>query len=220
MRHQGKVFGVGLSKTGTTTLGECFEILGLQPHAGHKRRLKAIMRRGGDREAILTEAERYRSFEDSPWYHLYRELDQRFPSSKFILTTRVDSGTHARSAWNMLVRKGQRRGEISPEVRKRNQQHYEAHNAAVRDYFRDRPDDFLEVCWERGDGWGRLCNFLGVPVPDVPFPHRNAGQGRNDGPAMKAVRGSYAFMMLLRARRHVRRSRKQLGRYLAGLRSR
>lgn len=28
-----KVFGVGLSKTGTTTLGECFEILGLTPCA-------------------------------------------------------------------------------------------------------------------------------------------------------------------------------------------
>ena len=23
------------------------------------------------------------------------------------------------------------------------------------------------------DGWGPLCEFLGVPVPDTPFPHKN-----------------------------------------------
>ncbi|MCX6032701.1 MAG: hypothetical protein NT169_25890 [Chloroflexi bacterium] len=25
------------------------------------------------------------------------------------------------------------------------------------------------------DGWKPLCDFLGVPVPDEPFPHENAG---------------------------------------------
>lgn len=35
------------------------------------------------------------------------------------------------------------------------------------------------VDWERllvfdvAEGWGPLCAFLGVPVPDEPFPHRN-----------------------------------------------
>ena len=25
-----------------------------------------------------------------------------------------------------------------------------------------------------GDGWGPLCDFLGLPVPDTPFPRTNA----------------------------------------------
>jgi hypothetical protein len=31
--------------------------------------------------------------------------------------------------------------------------------------------------WEIGDGWGPLCEFLGKPVPEVPFPHANARNG-------------------------------------------
>ncbi len=49
---------------------------------------------------------------------------------------------------------------------------YERHNEAVREFFAGT-DRLLEVCWEEGDGWPQLCGFLGVPVPDVPFPHSN-----------------------------------------------
>jgi hypothetical protein len=34
------------------------------------------------------------------------------------------------------------------------------------------PSDRLLV-WSVGDGWESLCSFLGVPVPDTPFPHLN-----------------------------------------------
>ncbi len=34
------------------------------------------------------------------------------------------------------------------------------------------PADRLLV-WSAGDGWEPLCEFLGVPVPDTPFPHLN-----------------------------------------------
>ena len=30
---------------------------------------------------------------------------------------------------------------------------------------------------EPQDGWGRLCAFLGVPVPDAPYPSRNSAEG-------------------------------------------
>jgi hypothetical protein len=29
------------------------------------------------------------------------------------------------------------------------------------------------LVFEPKDGWKPLCRFLGVPVPDVPFPHLN-----------------------------------------------
>lgn len=53
---------------------------------------------------------------------------------------------------------------------------YLLHNKEVRDYFKDRPDDFLEVNWENGDGWELLCDFLGKEIPDRPFPHANKGK--------------------------------------------
>lgn len=31
--------------------------------------------------------------------------------------------------------------------------------------------------WTVEDGWEPLCEFLGKPVPDEPFPHENAAAG-------------------------------------------
>lgn len=46
---------------------------------------------------------------------------------------------------------------------------YEEHNAAV---VREVPADRLLVI-SPGAGWVPLCAFLGVPVPDEPYPHLN-----------------------------------------------
>ena len=31
------------------------------------------------------------------------------------------------------------------------------------------------LIFKNQDGWEPLCKFLGVPVPDVPYPHLNKG---------------------------------------------
>jgi hypothetical protein len=49
---------------------------------------------------------------------------------------------------------------------------YERHNAAVRALV---PADRL-VEWQPGDGWEPICDALGVPVPDAPFPHVNTSE--------------------------------------------
>jgi hypothetical protein len=46
---------------------------------------------------------------------------------------------------------------------------YEAHNAAVRATI---PADRL-IDYRTGDGWKPICDKLGLPVPDAPFPHVN-----------------------------------------------
>ena len=46
---------------------------------------------------------------------------------------------------------------------------FEAHNAAVR---AELPPERLLV-WEASEGWAPLCAFLGVAVPDEPFPRVN-----------------------------------------------
>lgn len=54
---------------------------------------------------------------------------------------------------------------------------HERHLHAVREYFRNRPGDLLVMRIAEGEGWERLCPFLGVPTPEVPFPHDGAWQG-------------------------------------------
>ena len=45
----------------------------------------------------------------------------------------------------------------------------------VREFFEDKPNNFLEVCWEHGHGWNELCEFLNLNVPKyVDFPHSNS----------------------------------------------
>ena len=45
--------------------------------------------------------------------------------------------------------------------------------AGVEEYFKDRPQDLLIIDVTAGEGWEKLCPFLGSPVPDVPFPKAN-----------------------------------------------
>lgn len=176
MDERTKIFGIGMSKTGTTTLGYCFEILGFTPRASFEPKLKKRLSQSNGVEDALRFAERYRSFEDSPWYLLYKELDHRFPGSKFLLTVRKDPLTYAKSSWEHGKRRGTRVGQsydvyIAEKVRE-----YERHNKSVIEYFGDRPNDLLVLCWEKGDGWERLCEFLGVPVPPgIQIPHANMG---------------------------------------------
>jgi hypothetical protein len=49
-----------------------------------------------------------------------------------------------------------------------------AHAARVRARFRDEPGRLLEFDLWAGDGWPKLCAFLGLPVPATPFPRENA----------------------------------------------
>jgi hypothetical protein len=49
---------------------------------------------------------------------------------------------------------------------------YDEHVARVRRYFADRPGDLLELDICAGEKWERLAPFLGLPIPDGPFPHK------------------------------------------------
>ena len=180
-----KVFGIGLPKTGTKTLGECFKQLGFK-HRSFDMGLAAQAKRN-ELENVLAEAGKYEAFEDWPWFLTYRELDQRFPGSKFILTLRKDTKAYVTSLRQHHERQGIRKeGFIKPhwwddvfgfppdqwdyqESAKR----YERHNREVLEYFKDRADDLLVVCWENGDGWDKLCSFLNKQCPDEALPHLN-----------------------------------------------
>jgi hypothetical protein len=179
-----KVVGVGLPKTGTTSLGNCFRRFGFK-HRSYDMDLAVRVKRN-QLKPVLDDAEKYEAFEDWPWFSIYKELDQRFPGSKFILTLRKDTDTYVRSLRGHHERQGIRRDDfIKPHWwddvfgvepaewdYEQSAQRYERHNREVREYFADRIDtDLLIVCWENGDGWARLSRFLNRRHPDEPFPH-------------------------------------------------
>jgi len=173
-----KVFGIGLNKTGTTTLGACLKNLGYR-HCSYRRDLLEAFR-DGDSAAALRFADRFDSFEDWPWPLLFRELHAKYgEDARFVLTLRRNP-----EVWLESLKKHALRTPPYNHARKLAYGHdyphgyeaehlgvYERHKEAVRDYFTERKHLLLEVCWEDGDGWEKLCGFLGHPVPDAPFPH-------------------------------------------------
>lgn len=181
-----KVFGIGWAKTGTTTLGACLEILGYK-HQGPALDLVYDVR-DGRFDRIFAAVDKADMFEDWPWLLLYKELDQRYPNSRFVLTVR-DTDRWWRSYQNMVTNKKTRPdiGEIRKIIygfedglqhKQAYIERYERHNAEVLHYFAQRPRDLLVLDWERGDGWPALCQFLGKPIPQLPLPHANAGTYR------------------------------------------
>jgi hypothetical protein len=177
-----KVVGIGLPKTGTTSLGYCLRRFGYK-HQTYDMDLAAKVKRNQIDE-VMKEAEKHESFEDWPWFMLYKEFDQTFPNSKFILTTRKDTATYVRSLQGHHEREGIRRADfVKPHWWDEvfgvepadwdydySARRYEQHNRAVLDYFAGRTD-LLVVCWENGDGWAQLSRFLNKRIPNEPFPH-------------------------------------------------
>jgi hypothetical protein len=178
-----KVFGIGLNKTGTTTLGQCLVHLGYRHLSCRKDLLQKY--RQGDIQAIKTELDNYDSFEDWPYPLMYRELFEFYPDARFILTTRLDAAAWLRSLMAHSLRsspKEQCRSlaygyEYPHGFEAEHLAIYDRHNAAVGTFFQHAGGEnrLLKVCWERGDRWEQLCGFLGEPVPSTPFPRANAG---------------------------------------------
>ena len=175
-----KIFGIGLNKTGTTTLGECGSILGYRCTSFDRDLLTDVVHKRDFARVEQTVA-RFDLFEDWPWPLIYEHLDQTFPGSKFILTVRADE-----DRWLSSLKKHSMMTHPIRHCRKLAYGHryphgheeahlslYREHNDAARSYFSSRRTDFRELCWENGDGWKELCEFLGQEIPTLPFPHKN-----------------------------------------------
>jgi Sulfotransferase domain len=179
--HQ-KIFGIGLNKTGTSTLAQCGKMLGFRCTSCDRDLLEDVILKN-DFARIKQTVSQFDLFEDWPWPLIYEELDQMFAGSKFILTTRIDENTWLNSLKNHSMRTPPTKhcrklayGYNFPH--KHEQEHlefYRRHNDNVRTYFKDRDKDFIEICWERGDGFKKLCDFLERETPDTPLPHANNG---------------------------------------------
>ena len=186
-----KVFGIGMFKTGTTSLEYALRILGFnhinnltffngKPFDYSSKNIENV-KNDYDYESFSKEEinklklaiDSYNAFSDHPWMWFFKKAYEIHPSGKFILTTRKDEETLANSDYNYWIANGVDENEIP------NKEdfiyRYKKHNDEVRKYFKGN-SNFIEICFENGDGWEEICNFLELPVPEIDFPHMNKGE--------------------------------------------
>jgi hypothetical protein len=182
-----KVFGIGLSRTGTTSLTEALRVLGYR--AVHCP-LSIVAFNGTGLKLSTDIVEQFDAFTDSPVARVYQELDQAYPGSKFVLTTRpldkwMGSMRRMRPSFTLLT--------MLPKVRQLAKDlggtacfsderalinGFLNHDRGVREYFGSRlGKDLLVLDVSAPDAWRRLCNFLGQPASSRDFPHYNRGYG-------------------------------------------
>jgi hypothetical protein len=185
-----RIFGIGMHKTGTTSLDKAFGILGISSHHwGTANWARDVWRQVSleGRSALVDE--RY-AFCDLPFTILYQQLDKAYPGSKFILTVRPEHEwlRSVERHWDAAINPYRKDWDIAPFTHKMHQlvygqkhfdravfaARYHRHNAEVWQYFKDRPGDLLTL--HIGDGWPKLCAFIDRPVPNVNYPHELATQ--------------------------------------------
>jgi Sulfotransferase domain len=191
-----EVIGVGFGRTGTLSLKLALERLGHGP-CHHMIELidnaeqLEFWRQAAEAETADWDVvyHGYRATVDWPGVHFWRQLTAHFPEAKVILTTRDprqwwesahesifqvlsmtpsdESAAKHRDLVSRLVWQGDFGGRFEDAG------HaiavFNEHNEAVR---RQIPADRL-LEFQVSQGWGPLCDFLGAPVPDEPFPRSN-----------------------------------------------
>ena len=174
----GKVFGIGLQRTGTTTLTAAMRLLGYR-----STHFPADL--WDDPHAPLLDE--YDALFDNPIPLIYKDLDARFPGSKFILTTRDEEGWLKSCEWLFTEMREPWGFDTSERLKAMHtyaygtnhfnedafRQAFRDHHADVHAHFADRPDDLLVLDIAEEDKWTPLCAFLGEPRPRAPFPHQN-----------------------------------------------
>lgn len=197
-----KVIGAGFGRTGTEstkaalerlTGAPCYhmnEVLGRPGHLDRWLAFGRAGRRGMDWTALL---DGYEAAVDWPIGNYYRELMDVFPDAKVLLNDR-DPDKWFDSYLNLvrIHRIGKAVRFLVPKFARFTEM---VETAVWHDFPKDLTDrDACIAVYKRHtdevkrtvpperllvfrvqDGWGPLCAFLGVPVPDEPFPHSNTG---------------------------------------------
>lgn len=173
-----KIFCIGWHKTGTSTMGQAFWHLGYSILGCRLDMAPSLLE--GTKEVALELAAEFDVLQDLPWAALYKDLDEMYPGSKFILTSRPErdwlnsASKHFKCNYCSLhewaYTNGVMAGNEELYVNR-----YLRHNREVRKYFQGR-DDFMEMDFHKGDGWSKLCSFIGEPIPAKAFPHANKGK--------------------------------------------
>lgn len=167
-----KIFGLGLSRTGTTSLHVALVLLGkasIHYPSGAARHWMA-----GD--FISDPLAWFDACLDLPTPVYFRELDKAYPGSRFILTVRQEEQwlesierflmappEHSNDTQFRDMIRAATYGSLYFH-RERFHRIFNEHNNAVQKYFQTRPEALLVMDVTAGDGWGKLSPFLGSNV--------------------------------------------------------
>jgi len=189
-----QVIGAGLGRTATFTMKFALEHLGLGPcyhmsevFAGARRNMPLWLDTVAGKPAWDAIFDGYQSTTDYPACSYWRELADYYPQAKVLLTVRdpdswFDSVSETIFSERMM---GSLAG--SPLEAMMNGTIFDAFDGRVKDrafmtdWFTRRNEEVVEtiaperlLVFHPKDGWEPLCAFLGVPVPDCPFPRVNS----------------------------------------------
>jgi hypothetical protein len=188
-----QVIGVGLGRTGTMSLKLALERLGLGPcykmaelMMNTERAPLWVAAADGkpDWEAVFAG---YSSTTDYPACLYWRELAIAYPSAKLILTKRDAQKWFESTQATVFADAMSARilgTPIEPFFRKTvwrdfgdrihdrdfMTKYFDEHNAAVEAGVAEK----RLLVYDVAQGWEPLCEFLGMPVPDSPFPKVNS----------------------------------------------
>lgn len=165
-----KIFGIGLSRTGTSSLTFALRILGHTTIHFPKD--------------PITMAEKFDALTDTTVARDYKKLDKSYPNSKFILTIReIDdwlnsikahfnrNSAETREKWVLDLRRDvYHTADFNLKLMRDS---YLKHINDVKHYFKDRPKDLLIMNICDGEKWEVLCPFLDERIPDDAFPRIN-----------------------------------------------
>ncbi len=190
-----KVFGIGLSRTGTQSLTAALHLLGLQVvHYPTDAGTLETLARGDGRFPLLQVCDGLADITTVP---VVAQLDALHPGSRFVLTVR-ERGAWLRSCEAFFATRPafeparDESHRVYLELRRflraavygcygfhaqRFEAAYERHLAAMQQLFAGRPEQLLVLDIAAGEGFERLAPFLGRPVPALPFPHRGRRPG-------------------------------------------
>ena len=173
------VFGIGLNKTGTRSLHEALEVLGYTPlHWGGPASRLAVERAEAEGVALLSHLGGHDAFSDIlALSQRFDVVDAQYPGSRFVLTTRSLEGWLASRRRHVERNRAEAAaGRYHGDFLEIDEDAWRAeraeHHARVRAHFASRPEALLELDVEVDGhrGWDLLCPFLGLAVPDRPFP--------------------------------------------------
>lgn len=191
---EAKVFGIGLSRTGTTSLAQALTMLGIDT-AHWTNPLTHQLLSDGDFFMFGASTDCCVSAE-------FEKLYYQYPNARFVWTTRpLDAWLtsferhHDRHSWVRDVE--EMRDAFDQRICAHMFEHaaleyglylnaadldaaWRAFETRVRRFFCDKPaGKLLELDLFAGQGWDELCRFLGRPIPPHPFPKLNAAPDRD-----------------------------------------
>jgi len=199
-----KVFCIGRNKTGTTSIEQALKLFGYK--MGDQASGELLMRDWAKRDfkKIIKLCKTADAFQDAPFSYdfTFQAMDEAFPESKFILTTRSSGEEWFESVIRFqtkIIAKNRLptvqdlkefpyryKGwlwENSQRVYGINEEtlydkniyinHYNKHNDRVLEYFRNRPNDLLVLNISDSSAMEKLCDFLGIKFTGQTMPHLN-----------------------------------------------